>query len=46
MTEEEKYLFDLKGYMVLRSVLSSKEVDEINKLRNASSTFPLTKAMR
>ena len=30
MTEEEKYLFDLKGYIVLRSVLSSKEVDEIN----------------
>ena len=30
MTEEEKYLLDLKGYMVLRSVLSNEEVDEIN----------------
>jgi hypothetical protein len=30
MTEDEKYLFDLNGYLVVRSVLSNKEVDEIN----------------
>lgn len=30
MTEDEKYLFDLRGYLVLRSVLSNKEVDDIN----------------
>src|SRR6478752_10769006 len=30
MTEVERYLFDLNGYLVLPSVLSSDEVDEIN----------------
>lgn len=30
MTEEEKYILDLKGYLVLRSVLSPAEVAEIN----------------
>jgi ectoine hydroxylase-related dioxygenase (phytanoyl-CoA dioxygenase family) len=30
MTQEEQYLFDLRGYLVLRNVLSEAEVDEIN----------------
>jgi|SRR5215469_8675808 len=30
MTELERYLFDLNGYLVLRNVLSNQEVDEIN----------------
>ena len=32
MTELEKYMFDLNGYLVLPGVLSDKEVDEINAL--------------
>lgn len=30
MTETERYLFDLKGYMVIKSVLSMEQVKEIN----------------
>ena len=30
MTEFERYLFDLNGYLILRNVLSGEEVDEIN----------------
>lgn len=30
MTQEEQYLFDLRGYLILRRVLSEAEVDEIN----------------
>jgi Phytanoyl-CoA dioxygenase (PhyH) len=32
VTELERYLFDLNGYMVLRNVLSIQEVDDINKV--------------
>jgi hypothetical protein len=32
MTETERYLFDLHGYLVIRDVLSEKEVEEINVL--------------
>jgi ectoine hydroxylase-related dioxygenase (phytanoyl-CoA dioxygenase family) len=30
VTELEQYMFDLNGYLILRNVLSSQEVDEIN----------------
>jgi hypothetical protein len=30
MTEIERYLFDLRGYLVIRDVLSEKELEEIN----------------
>jgi ectoine hydroxylase-related dioxygenase (phytanoyl-CoA dioxygenase family) len=30
MTELEQYMFDLNGYLILRNVLSSQEVDDIN----------------
>ena len=32
MNETEKYLFDLRGYMVLQDVLSPEEVGELNNL--------------
>ena len=30
MTDEEKYLFDLQGYLVIRGLLTHEEVDELN----------------
>ena len=32
MTPEEKFTFDLEGYLVVKNVLSKDEVDEINEL--------------
>jgi hypothetical protein len=32
VNDEERYLFDLRGYLVLRGVLSAAEVDELNRL--------------
>ena len=32
MTEEEKFVFDLEGYLVIEDVLSPKELDELNAL--------------
>jgi Phytanoyl-CoA dioxygenase (PhyH) len=32
VTEEQRYLFDLNGYVVLRSVLTSDELAELNEL--------------
>ena len=32
MTDEERYLFDLQGYLVLRGVLAHQEVDELNEI--------------
>ena len=31
MTEEQKYLFDLQGYIVLKNVVSSSVVEKCNK---------------
>ena len=33
MTDEERYLFDLQGYLVLRGVLTQEEVGELNGSR-------------
>ena len=38
MTPEEKFIFDLEGYLVVKGVLDSGEVDEINDL--ADSVWP------
>ena len=35
MTEEERYLFDLRGYLVIEDVLGSEELDELNGLLDA-----------
>ena len=32
MTPEEKFTFDLEGYLVVKNVLSKKEVDELNAI--------------
>ena len=32
MTDEERYLFDLQGYLVLRDVLTQQEVVELNEV--------------
>ena len=38
MTPEEKFTFDLEGYLVLKEVLTTAEIDEINAL--ADSVWP------
>lgn len=37
MTEVEKYLFDLRGYMVLEDVLNAEKVAELNRLVDAQN---------
>ena len=32
MTPEEKFIFDLEGYIVIRNVLTADEVTELNDL--------------
>ena len=32
MTEEEKFVFDLEGYLVIKDVLSQQELDDLNAL--------------
>lgn len=36
MTEEDKFLFDLQGFLVLPGVLSRKECEELSKLSDAA----------
>ena len=31
MNDNEKYLFDLNGYIIIRDVLDQNEIDEANK---------------
>ena len=38
MTPEEKFLFDLEGYLVVKDVLTAEEVAEMNK--QADVAFP------
>ncbi|MEE2709354.1 MAG: phytanoyl-CoA dioxygenase family protein [Gemmatimonadota bacterium] len=38
MTPEEKFMFDLEGYLVVKNVLTQDEVDELNAL--ADQAFP------
>ena len=30
MTEEEKFIFDLEGYLIIKNILTANEVDEMN----------------
>ena len=32
LTPEEKFMFDLEGYLVVKGVLNQDEVDEVNAL--------------
>jgi len=32
MTEAEKYLFDLRGYLIVEDVLNADELAELNRL--------------
>ena len=32
MNEEEKFVFDLEGYLVIKDVLSPQELDDLNAL--------------
>ncbi|MDA1191627.1 MAG: phytanoyl-CoA dioxygenase family protein, partial [Candidatus Poribacteria bacterium] len=38
MTDEEKFIFDLDGYIVIKDVLTQTEVDELNRI--ADEQFP------
>jgi hypothetical protein len=38
MTPEEKFMFDLEGYLVIRNVLTKEEVGELNAI--ADERFP------
>ena len=42
MTPEEKFIFDIEGYLVLKGILSSNEVDEVNALADSvwSGDYP------
>ena len=35
MTDEEKYYFDLRGYLIVRNALSRKEIDACNEAIDA-----------
>jgi len=37
MTEDERYLFDLNGYLIIRGVLTPEEVEEANAMINKHS---------
>ena len=32
MTEEEKFIFDLEGYLIIKNILTANEVDEMNQM--------------
>ena len=38
MTEEEKFMFDLEGYLVIKGVLTPDEVAELNAI--SDTKFP------
>ena len=40
MTDEERYFFDLKGYLVLRNVLSAEHVGALNAMIDRVETRP------
>ena len=42
MTKEEKFRFDLQGFLVVKNVLSADEVDALNKL--ADEVWPAGRA--
>ena len=38
MTPEEKFIFDLQGYIIIKNVLTKVEIDKINKI--SDQVFP------
>lgn len=40
MNEEERYLFDVRGYLVVEGALSPEEVDELNRLMDSQKLPP------
>ena len=40
MTEEQKFIFDLKGYLLIPSVLTPSEIDEIKSQVDTIRTNP------
>lgn len=40
MNEEERYLFDLRGYLVVEDVLSARELAELNRVMDAQDLAP------
>ena len=38
MTPEEKFIFDLEGYIVIKNVLTPAEVSALNELANQQFT--------
>ena len=32
MTSEEKFVFDLQGYIIIKNVLTKAEIEEINQI--------------
>ena len=40
MTDEERYFFDLKGYLVLRNVLAAEHVAALNAMIDRVETPP------
>ena len=42
MNEEEKFVFDLEGYLVIKDVLSPQELDDLNALMDGTSTAGTT----
>ena len=41
MTEEEKFIVDLEGYLVIKNVLTTNEVSELNRLIDEENCAPL-----
>ena len=40
MNEEERYLFDVRGYLVIEDVLSTEEVAELNRVMDSQDLPP------
>ena len=40
MNEEERYLFDVRGYLVIEDVLSPEEVAELNRVMDSQDLPP------
>jgi hypothetical protein len=36
MTPEERFIFDLQGYLVIKEVLNEVEIDELNALADTA----------
>ena len=46
MTNEEKFLFDLQGYLVIKNVLTDSELDELNAISDGAYLYDDEEAQR